>query len=240
MGRVALILLPLGVALVALGLAAMILPACAVGVWPWASACPPAADAGAPDRQAALAARRAALEAEIAAAQRRIAALPACPQPVAAVEPEPEPEPIPAIEPTPRPERRSAPAAGIDEDRWRDRDVGLLEGCWNLDSDYTMVDGRTGQPRGVRRWRMCFDAQGRGQETQVFTDGATCRGPIRARFASGGALQIDEDDDVPCSDNSNILRRRTVCEIAGNGRAQCQNFHPSLPDSRRVPIILRR
>ena len=223
MGRVALILLPLGVAVVTFALASAILPACAVGVWPWATACPPVANAASADRQEALAARRAALEAEIAAVQRRIAALPDCPV-VAAVEPEPPP----------------APEPDIPEDRWANRDIGLLEGCWNLDSDYQMQRGRTGPVIRVASWQVCFDAQGRGRQTQVFTDGMRCEGPINGRFNDAGLLEIADAGHVPCTGNSRIIARTGTCTLTPEGRAQCETRHPSMPDSPPSAVTLRR
>lgn len=236
MVRAALIGIPLVLAVAAMALAALLLPACALGGLTWAQACPPAADAAAPDRQAALAARRAALESEIAALQRRVAAIPPCPRVAAAppappAEPPPEPPPEvaqqtpppPEVVPTPRPERRPEPPREIDEERWRDRDVSLLEGCWNLDSDYRLQDRQTGVINRVRTWQMCFDANGRGRQTLVFTDGTRCESPVSGRFAGSGSLQIDDGDDVACTNGSSIFRRESTCTLNGRGGADCQS-----------------
>ena len=241
-------LLAVAVALVTTVVAALLLPACSLGGLTLSNACR-ALDEG-PDTalQDDLAVRRATLEAEIAVLQRRVAALPACqrvdaaapqfavPEPPAAPPAEPPPTSAPPSVRPPRPE----PPRGLDEERWRDRDLTMLKGCWSLDSSYTMVDGRTGRPRGVRSWQMCFDSQGRGQETQIFTDGARCAGPITAQFQANGRLRVDENTDVPCGDGSRITRRRTTCQIAAGGRAQCQNMHPAHPSLPPSNVTLRR
>jgi hypothetical protein len=255
MRSAAYVAIPVALAVAVLAVAALLLPACGVAGLPWLDACPARADGGDAGRADALAARRAALEGEIASLRRRLAALPACPRVAAATPPAPEPPPAPppppeevvAAEPPaarppdlrPPPPPPPPPDEGIDEDRWRDRDVSLLEGCWNLDSDYTMVDGRTGAPRPVTSWTMCFDASGVGRETQSFAGGARCEGPVRGRFV-GDRLEIDEMQDVPCSDGTRITRRRSRCSLVPGGRAACENFHPAIPDSPPVDIILRR
>jgi hypothetical protein len=252
MRSVAYIGIPAALAVVALGIAALALPACGLAGIGWLNGCPPTA-ATDPGRLDALAARRAALEGEIASLQRRVAALPACPRVAAVPAPAPTPPPAEPVEvvtapapaarpeglrpPEPPPEPR--PEAPIDEDRWRERDVSLLEGCWNLDSDYTMVDRRTGAPRRVASWTMCFDAQGAGRETQAFSDGVRCEGPVVGRFA-GDRLEIDELRDVPCSDGTVITRRQSRCRLVPGGRAACENFHPGIPASPPVDITLRR
>jgi hypothetical protein len=232
MRRAALIFLPVAIAVVVILTAARVLPACAVGVFPWADACLPQPDAAPAARLDALEARRAALEAEISTVQRRVAALPACRR-VART------PPPPAVVPQARPQRPPPPAPGLDPERWQDRDIGMLEGCWNLDSDYTMVVRSTGARRGVRSWQMCFDGRGGGRETQVFTDGTSCAGPVQARFR-GDRLDIDETQDVPCNDGTRITRRRTRCSLMPDGRASCSNMHPDFPRIPPVEVILRR
>lgn len=237
MARIAVVVLTMAVALSTFGVAVLIVPVCAVGGLPLASSCPARVDESGAARTAALAMRRSGLEAEIAVLQRRVAALPSCEREATAAQPVTPLTPIiePAADPPP-----SAPPPGLDENRWRERDVTMLEGCWALDSSYTMVDGRTGRQRGVRSWKMCFDAQGRGSETQIFTDGSRCEGPISARFQSDGRLRIDENADVPCADGTMITRRRTTCRRVAGDRAECQNMHPSVPSSAPVAVTFRR
>lgn len=223
MRQMVLVVAPIAVALAILGAAALLLPACAVAGLSWSNACPAAVDVAGADRVDAQAARRAALEAEIAALQRRVAALPACAPVVAAVEPEPEPAPQPA--------RQPQPPRGIDQDRWNDRDVSLLEGCWNLDSQLSIRDVSTNRASPVQSWKMCFDARGVGRQTLVFTNGQRCEGPVTGSFASSGALQVDDGSDLSCSGGFTIFRRVGTCTLNRNGTAACTSTQPSQRNS---------
>jgi hypothetical protein len=244
----ALILIPLAVAAVVVLSAALLLPACAVTFLPWLQTCPPPAETGETDRLAALEARRAALEAEIAALQRRVAALPNCPT-VAAAPPEAPPPviaeapPPPAVTPTPRPDRRPPPPApqpprDIDEDRWRNRDISLLEGCWDLESNFETVEaGNRRYP--VSSWQMCFDAQGNGEQNFVaFRERKPCSGPVRGAFQASGQMTIDFVRDATCQPAGTIIRRSSTCALTPDGRAQCTSIRAS--DQLRQTFTLRR
>jgi hypothetical protein len=210
----ALIVLPVALLALTLGTAALVLPACAVGVWPFADFCPPARAAAPAARVADVAARRAVLEAEVAALQRRVAALPVCPPPRA------EPE-------------------GIDAERWEDRDVGLLEGCWTLDSDMSIRDVSTQRASPVRSWRMCFDADGTGSQELVFENGVICEGPVGARFAESGALTLDDMQNVECDSGFAIFRRVSDCRLDGQ-QAACTSDQPYDPRGGQSRFTLRR
>jgi hypothetical protein len=233
----ALIALPLVVAVLVILAAARILPACAVGVFDWANACPPAREVAASDRRDALEARRAALEAEIAALQRRVAALPACRRVAAA-----PPPPPPVVVPTARPERAPPPPPepprDIDRERWEDRDISLLEGCWDLDSNFETVSAG-GQRYPVDSWSMCFDANGNGsQNFRAFRDRIPCNGPVRGRFDPDGRMSIDFVRDAECRGGGRILRREATCELTPEGRARCSSIRES--DGLRQTFVLRR
>lgn len=211
----AMIAAPLATGFAVVAAAALLLPACAVG---GLGACPPVPEVASAGRIDDLRARRAALEAEAAALARRLAALPACVPPVTAAVP---------------------PAQDIPPDRWARRDIGLLEGCWSLDSDYAMQD-RTGRVVRVESWQMCFGADGRGRQTQVFTDGTRCEGGIDGRFTEAGALQLADRGNVPCSGGHHIIARVGTCTLTPEGRATCENRHPSMPDQPPHTVTLRR
>jgi hypothetical protein len=216
MQTAALIVLPAAVLVLTIATAALVLPACAVGVFPFADACPPVRAAAPADRVAAASARRAALEAEVAALQRRVAALPACP-----------------------PRRVDPPPEGIDPERWEDRDLGLLEGCWNLDSDMSIRDVGTGRASPVRSWRMCFDASGSGTQELVFENGVVCEGRVEAAFAASGALGLDDMADVQCDTGFRIFRRVSDCRLDGR-QAACTSDQPYDPRGGRSRFTLRR
>ena len=232
MRRAALILLPLFIGIAAVLTAARILPACAVGVFAWADQCPAPPDRAAGDRLDALEARRAALEAEVVALQRRVAALPAC-QRMAEAPPPPPVEPAPRPPPPP-PE----PPRDIDQERWDDRDISLLEGCWDLDSNFETVSSG-GERYPVQSWSMCFDANGNGtQNFRAFRDRIPCSGPVRGAFDPDGRLSIDFVTDAQCRGRGRILRREATCELTQEGRARCSSIRGS--DGLRQTFVLRR
>ena len=225
MGRALLVVLPIGVALAAIGLAALVLPACGIAPLAWLQTCPrPGPPAS--TRLDALAERQRALEAEIAGLQRRVAALPACEVPAPVVPPEPVVTAPPAAAPD------------IPRDRWDERDLSVLDGCWNLDSDYAMQDVQTRAISQVSAWQMCFDAAGRGQQTLRFPNGMTCSGPLGSTFNADGNLEIDDIADVACSQGARIFRRISTCSLNREGRADCVSRSVDHPG--RATFTMRR
>jgi hypothetical protein len=221
------VLAPLGFLAAAVALHWTLLPACglthalglAVG-----DACPAAGPSPAEialDREAQ---RRASLEAELRGLERQLLALGPCevaplpPAPPAAPPPS-EAATLTAPEPPPRPEPTPPPDA-IDPERWRERDVSLLEGCWMLDSDYSITNVTTGETVSVPYWRACFDAEGRGSQELRFSNGATCEAPMRAAFR-GEELRLRDGADVACSDGTQLFERTIDCRLDERGRAQC-------------------
>lgn len=181
-----------------------------------------------------LAAVRAALEAEVAALQRRIAALPACDVPESGPAAEPVVAPV-AATPTPRPPARPP---DIPRDRWEERDLSLLEGCWNLDSDYAVQDVHTRVVTPVSAWQMCFEGNGRGRQTLRFQGGVTCSGAIQSTFNAGGNLEIDDIANVACTNRSIIFRRISTCSLNPQGRADCVSRTVARPS--QAHFTLRR
>ncbi|WP_431282628.1 hypothetical protein ACQW02_25020 [Humitalea sp. 24SJ18S-53] len=155
------------------------------------------------------------------------------PPPVPAA-PEPEPT-LPPAPPPPRPTPPPPPPPRTDlpADRWNRGDVALLEGCWNLASDYRTRDVRTGRINTVRAWRVCFDRAGQGRQTLTFDNGAVCEGPARGSF-EGRNLLIDDVSDLQCNDQSYIFRRISRCERANDTRAECETTQPGQGTRSRV------
>ena len=217
----------LALALLTAGLAALVLPACGLtlpfglGVWRF---CPVPVEAAAPDPE------RASLLAQIDEAEARLAALDCAPEP----EPEPGPEPAPETEPAPLPE----PEAPLTPDLLRQGDVGALEGCWALASDYRVTDRDSGATIDFSDWRVCFDAEGRGQEKMTGSDGSTCEGPVQGRFDEGGALVVEEPANLPCSNGYALFRREVRCSVDATGTAACQSLQPEV--GTQAPLIMRR
>ena len=168
---------------------ALTLPACAAlpvfgEIWPGycpAKGQPPALQAL--DREDD---RRRALEAEIRMLELEFAGLGPCP--VAPAAPE-----VPDN-------------ATLNRERWEQQDITMMEGCWILDSDFTLYDVRTGEPAPVTSWRVCFDANGHGQQTLKFSNGFQCHSAIAAKFRNAQELALDDMQDVPCNNSKRILR----------------------------------
>jgi hypothetical protein len=123
----------------------------------------------------------------------------------------------------------AAESEAIPEDAWREQDVGFLEGCWELDSDYAISHETTGQTVGVADWRACFDASGSGRQDMTFADGSACGGPLSAAFGARQELIFEDAGNVPCSQQSFIsfiYRRVITCQRVDAEHAQCVSRHP--------------
>jgi hypothetical protein len=196
--------------------AAALLPACGVGI-PGLNRCPdPALDATL-DRTAALDARNAEVLRAVLALERELAAI----QCTAVYPPPPAPVPAPPVAALPALPPAPAPAPAIDPNAWAQRDLRLLEGCWDLDSDYAVRNIQTGQITNYTEWTICFDAAGIGQAAMLATNGMTCEGPIRGAFATDGRLAVTEGANLQCSDDTFIYRRELACALAPDGGASC-------------------
>ena len=214
------------VALLVLSLvqAAALLPSCGLRLGTLGSIdfCGDPAPAGPSPELAAALERRDALEDRIRGLERDLAGLDACPPPIP---PAPEPEPDPDQ---------------LDADRWNDRDISLLEGCWSLASDYELQDSRTGEVVTVESWKMCFDAEGRGDQQLAQTDGTMCEGEVTASFADDGQLRIGDQADVQCTEGYYIFRRVMTCTLEPNGEAACRSRQPDRGEGSTSVRIVRR
>lgn len=153
--------------------------------------------------------RRAALEAELHALERELRSLASCPVPA----PPPQPEPQ---------QQAEADPAAIDPERWRQQDVGLLEGCWLLDSDYRLEVLETGRVFTVPYWRACFDGAGAGRQEFRLSDQSRCASGMSAQFEGTDRLILDDRVQVPCTNGIRILRRRAICQLDAQNQAICE------------------
>lgn len=202
--------------------AALLLPACGV-VMRGLSFCPAQDLAETELRLAALDDLNAALGREVAALERELGAVQCT-----AVYP-------PAATP-PEPPRTAAVPPTIDRDAWARRDLGVLQGCWQLDSNYSTRNQRTGVITDYTEWRMCFDGAGAGRAEMLGTNGITCTGPVTGRFAGDGSLEVAEAGNLQCSDQTFIYRRDLACSLSGNGAASCQVTQPAVGTTSTVRL----
>lgn len=204
----------------------------------WPEMCRSEADIAVAERLDVLRARYLELQHEILLAENALGKIQCeavhAPPPPAEQQPEPAPVPPPADVTAPGPE-----VPQIDEQRWRSGDIGLLDGCWELDSDYRTQNVRTGRITHFNEWTMCFSGgAGAGRETMTATDGTTCSGPVSGRFDQDNRLVVREPRNLECSDNSFIYRRIVTCELAENGVANCVTAQPER--NTRSEVRLRR
>ena len=162
------------------------------------------------------------------------------------VPPMPDPPPEPEPEPAPEP---AGPQPDIPEEAWEEQDISLLDGCWNLISDYSMFRrGLFGQAVevDVRSWTACFDSSGRGSQDFTLDDPSrapvACSSAIRARFLPNGNLRIDDTSETRCIGGTRVGQRENiVCQRQGDGTALCTYRRPGGPRAGdRVTIRLQR
>ena len=109
----------------------------------------------------------------------------------------------------------------LDAEKWAQKDLSVLEGCWSLASDFSVEDIVTHEVTEVASLEMCFDENGNGETHMVMTGGVECEGEVLATYLESGMLQINDTDDIHCTDGSYILRGTAECELEPNGEAAC-------------------
>ncbi|MCV6592374.1 MAG: hypothetical protein OIF48_05435 [Silicimonas sp.] len=196
-------------------MAAILLPAC--GVWnrvapSWFAWCPINAQAQVETRLAALEVEALDLRTRIAARERELALMQCTPKP-------PVIELPPLKDPGPPP---------IDREAWTERDIASLEGCWELDSNFSTTHRDTGEQSTYKTWRICFDTQGNGEEEMRADNGNTCSGIVRSQFNARGVLEIEEPANLRCSDGGFIYRLSSRCTLKGDGTAACEVSQPEV------------
>lgn len=197
--------------------AATVLPACGGGgriAWTWSEWCPVNSNLNADNEIDALTDANRLLERSILQRERELAQLQCTPKVVAQA-------PLPA----PVPPQQTLPEE-IDPQDWNSRRIGLLEGCWELESKFVTTNRETGERSLYQEWSMCFDRNGSGREEMRANNGNTCRGPIEGRFDPNGALVIEEPENLQCSDGGFIYRLRSQCRLNKNGTANCVVTQP--------------
>ena len=138
--------------------------------------------------------------------------------------PEPPPEPPQAAAP---PEPPPEPPVDIPDQAWRDRDLGVMEGCWRLISDYRIYRGDTMDFRTITDWQMCFDDSGFGSQQMVMDDGTVCSMGVHAQFLPDGRVRLADPTDTLCSDGTLLIQRTEIdCTRLADGTAQCNYIRP--------------
>ena len=121
------------------------------------------------------------LEAELAALQADLRNKVALCKPVEP--PKPPPPPV-----------AKAPPAPLPADRWAQKDLGMLQGCWRLGHDTEGSIGVNGRVErcAVKAGRICFATNGTGERQTTADCPRTgiirCTAPISARFGNDSTL----------------------------------------------------
>lgn len=143
-----------------------------------------------------------------------------CPIAVAPAPPPPRPAPTPAAPPPAAPPPEPPPRrADLPREQWDRREVGMLEGCWNLTSSIR-VGPTTGGGVPVRTWKQCFDGQGHGTQDMVLANGARCSGPLNATFDGSGRLHVTETQACR-GQGLSMARSERVCRRTSDTEAHC-------------------
>lgn len=140
------------------------------------------------------------------------------PQQTALLKPPPPPPPPPKP-----PEPPKVPSA-LPADRWEQKDLSLLQGCWLLGEaspidylpEHCMATAGT----------LCFDTIGNGEQEQRHECPASgtrvCRARVTARFVGDGRL-IGDQADGPCVPNSYWVARTLICRRINDLMASCED-----------------
>jgi hypothetical protein len=147
-----------------------------------------------------------------------------------------------------RPYCAVAPQPGLEpgppsiEDAIREGEQRALAGCWELSSDYTLYDLRTGEPRRVQDWELCFAEDGSGSQTLSVTGGNQCAGRVDATFPDQTRLMIRDAGDMRChgGDWGFVRARAITCELGAGGTAQCLSRDVVAPDAGVASVTIRR
>ena len=186
--------------------------------------------------QARLAAQLSALADDLKhkVAQCRTAAAVPPPEPPPPPPPKPRPAPSPppqaAAPPPPQALPPPSPPAALPIDRWANKDLGVLQGCWNLGREASaVVASRAGREDCTTKvGRICFDANGHGQREQTISCPRAgtmfCRAPVTGRFEADGTFRTTQRD-VSCQGGSRSawLGRTLSCQRVDDAHASCRD-----------------
>jgi hypothetical protein len=226
-----------GFAAVVAGTGIALLPACGIAHvdtdpmrWNFCPAAPQTLSAEA-EREVTLRAELARLERALADKEMACAAVPK-PEPPAFMLPtqagQPRPQQTAALRPPPPPPQARG---DLDAERWKNKDLSVLEGCWRLGHDTPMaiyddnnriVESGCTQNAG----RLCFDGNGNGvnEELTVCPSGKVfdCRAPMTAAFSGNSLLAQQPDTPGGCGSMGMLSWRRYTCRRVDDTKALCE------------------
>jgi hypothetical protein len=120
---------------------------------------------------------------------------------------------------------------GVDlpQESWNRHDLDMLVGCWRSITQLRTRDVGTNVIYDVRQWQLCFDRSGNGRQTVLWTDGASCQGPMKAIFSDDSHLVIT--DSARCfGPRRPLYLGRFECERISDSEATCTRMNTEGPE----------
>ena len=123
-----------------------------------------------------------------------------------------------------------SPRPALPADRWTNKDLGILEGCWQLGKDAPPVRGDQGNPFREtctsKVGRICFDQNGIGEREQTISCPRAgtifCRAPITAQFGPEGSFRTTQPDVICQEGASTKWQSRTLtCRRVSDDHTVC-------------------
>jgi hypothetical protein len=96
----------------------------------------------------------------------------------------------------------------------------MLEGCWHRYTNMTTRNLTTGEMMSVREWKICFNRQGQGEETIVWSDGQSCHNRMQAQFNPAGDVNMRDLERCRSAQGSLVLGE-WVCHRVSDTEASC-------------------
>lgn len=136
----------------------------------------------------------------------------------------PQPQQTAELKPPP-------PPAPLPAERWEKKDLGMLEGCWQLgrDTTTTRTIARGTERCTVKAGKLCFGADGSGSRemTMECPTGGTvrCAAPIKAQFGGGSTLGTTQPE-VKCEPASTVWhgpQNGLTCRRRSDTLASCKD-----------------
>lgn len=120
----------------------------------------------------------------------------------------------------------SANLNAIDADAWNAGDIASMQGCWALDSNYSVRNINTDAITHFNQWQICFEGNGRAESKLVSTNGITCQSSVTSHFNAPGRLHFEDVSDAQCSNNSIVFRNTAECSLNAMAEASCTVHQP--------------
>jgi hypothetical protein len=143
--------------------------------------------------------------------------------------------------PSPRSQNAEAIPA-LPATRWREKDLSILHGCWQLGRDAPAVRGEVGVAQRetncvMKASRICLDNNGQGTFDELVVcpkaGAIKCTAPVAARFESSESIVLTKPQ-VVCTQGAPTtwLARTYSCRRVDNATALCVGHagRPGFPD----------